>query len=50
MIRRVHAGKKCVSPEIAARLAEHLGDEALSQRELEVLRKWQQAIGIEISL
>lgn len=38
MIRQVHAGKKCIPAEIAAGLAEHLGDEALSQRELEVLQ------------
>jgi len=37
-IRSVHSGKKNVSPEIAARLAEHLGDEVLSDREIEVLR------------
>jgi DNA-binding NarL/FixJ family response regulator len=37
-IRQVHAGKRCVSPEIAAGLAEHLTDEALSEREAEVLR------------
>jgi DNA-binding NarL/FixJ family response regulator len=37
-IRQVHAGKKCVSPEIAAGLAEHLTDQALSDREAEVLR------------
>jgi DNA-binding NarL/FixJ family response regulator len=37
-IRQVHAGKKCVAPEIAAGLAEHLGDETLSEREVEVLR------------
>jgi len=37
-IRQVHAGKKCVPPEIAAGLAEHLGDESLSERETEVLR------------
>jgi len=37
-IRQVHAGKKSVSREIAAGLAEHLGDEALSEREAEVLR------------
>ena len=37
-IRRVHAGKKCVPAEIAAGLAEHLGDKALSEREVEVLR------------
>ena len=37
-IRQVHAGKKAVAPEIAAGLAEHMGDEALSGREVEVLR------------
>ena len=39
MIRRVHAGKKHVPSEVATRLAEHLGDEALSDREIEVLQK-----------
>jgi DNA-binding NarL/FixJ family response regulator len=38
VIRQVHAGKKCIPPEIAAGLAEHLGDESLSEREIEVLR------------
>ncbi len=37
MIRQVHAGKRCVPPEIAAGVAEHLGETALSQREVEVL-------------
>lgn len=37
-IRQVHAGKKSVPAEIAAGLAEHFGDEALSGREIEVLR------------
>ena len=37
-IRQVHAGRKIVPPEIAAGLAEHLGDESLSDREVEVLR------------
>ena len=37
-IRQVHAGKKCVSPEIAVALAEHLSDESLSEREVDVLR------------
>jgi len=36
-IRQVHAGKKSVSPEILAGIAEHLGDEPLSEREVEVL-------------
>src|ERR1700689_320239 len=39
MIRRVHSGKKHIPPEVAAHLAEHLGDEALSKREIEVLQK-----------
>jgi DNA-binding NarL/FixJ family response regulator len=39
MIRRVHAGKKHIPPEIAAHLAEHMGDEALSKREVDVLQR-----------
>lgn len=38
-IRKVHAGKKHIPPEVAAQLAEHLGDEPLSKREIEVLQK-----------
>jgi DNA-binding NarL/FixJ family response regulator len=38
VIRQVHAGKKRVPPEIAASLAEHLSDEALTEREIDVLR------------
>jgi DNA-binding NarL/FixJ family response regulator len=37
-IRQVHAGKRRVPPEIAAKIAEHLSDESLTQREVEVLR------------
>jgi len=37
-IRKVHAGKKCFSPQIAAGLVEHLGSEILSKREVDVLR------------
>src|SRR5580765_7258694 len=37
-IRQVHAGKKRIPPELAAQLAEHLGDETLTPREIEVLR------------
>ena len=37
-IRRVHAGQKCISPEIAAGLAEHMSDEDLRGREVDVLR------------
>jgi DNA-binding NarL/FixJ family response regulator len=39
MIRRVHAGKKHIPPEIAAHLAEHMGEESLSKREVDVLQK-----------
>ena len=39
MIRQVHAGKKCVPAEIAAGLVEHLGEEGLSKREVEVLQQ-----------
>lgn len=38
LIRSVHAGGRHVPPEVAARLAEHLGEETLTSRELEVLR------------
>lgn len=38
VIRSVHSGRRHVPPEVAARLAEHLGDEDLTTRELEVLR------------
>ena len=37
MIRQVYAGKKCIPPPVAAHLAEHFGDEALTSREVEVL-------------
>ena len=36
-IRSVHSGKKHVPAEVAARLAEHLNEEELTPRELEVL-------------
>jgi DNA-binding NarL/FixJ family response regulator len=38
VIRSVHSGKRHVPPEVAARLAEHLGEDDLTTRELEVLR------------
>jgi len=38
VIRSVHAGHRHVPPDVAARLAEHLGDDDLTTRELEVLR------------
>jgi DNA-binding NarL/FixJ family response regulator len=37
-IRQVHGGKRVVPQEIAAGLMEHLGDESLSEREVDVLR------------
>jgi len=38
MIRAVHAGQKRIPPDIAAELAEHATDDALSKREIDVLR------------
>jgi len=37
-VRAVHAGRKCISPEVAAQLVDHAGEEELSAREIEVLR------------
>jgi DNA-binding NarL/FixJ family response regulator len=37
-IRQVHAGRKQVSREVAAQLAEHIADEPLTDREIDVLR------------
>ncbi|HZW97110.1 MAG TPA: response regulator transcription factor [Candidatus Eremiobacteraceae bacterium] len=39
VIRQVHAGKRRIPPEIAAHLAEHFTDEALTGREIEVLQQ-----------
>jgi DNA-binding NarL/FixJ family response regulator len=36
-IRQVHAGRKCVTAEVAADVAKHVSDEALTERELDVL-------------
>src|SRR5258705_6406357 len=38
VIRQVYAGKKRVPPEVAAQLAEHMSDEGLTPREIDVLR------------
>jgi DNA-binding NarL/FixJ family response regulator len=38
IIRAVHAGQKRIPPDIAAELAEHAADDALSPREIDVLR------------
>ena len=39
VIRQVHSGKRKIPAEIAADLAEHYSDDALSDREVEVLRQ-----------
>src|SRR6476661_2609270 len=36
VIRSVHAGRRHIPPDVAARLAEHLGDDNLTARELDV--------------
>lgn len=38
-IRAVHSGKRRVPPEIATEIAEHVADDALTVREVEVLRR-----------
>ncbi|HET9448067.1 MAG TPA: response regulator transcription factor [Steroidobacteraceae bacterium] len=38
-IRAVHSGKRRVPPEIATEIAEHVADDALTLREIEVLRR-----------
>ena len=37
-IREIHAGKKFIPPEIVSTLAQHLGEHALTPREIEVLQ------------
>lgn len=39
VIRKVHAGQKRIPPAIASQLAEHMSDENLTEREVEVLRE-----------
>ena len=39
VIRQVHAGKKRIPAEIAAQLAEHMGEELLTAREVQVLQQ-----------
>jgi DNA-binding NarL/FixJ family response regulator len=38
VIRQVHAGKKRIPSEVAAHLAEHMGEETLTAREIDVVR------------
>ena len=37
-VRQVHAGRKRIPQEVAAHLAEHIGDERLTEREIDVLQ------------
>jgi len=39
VIRQVNQGKKRVPPEVASQLAQHMGEESLTAREIEVLRE-----------
>lgn len=39
VIRQVHDGKKRIPPEVASQLLEHMSDQGLTQREVEVLRE-----------
>jgi DNA-binding NarL/FixJ family response regulator len=39
VIRQVHAGHKRIPPRLAAQLAEHMSDEDLTSREIEVLKQ-----------
>jgi DNA-binding NarL/FixJ family response regulator len=38
-IRIVDSGRRRIPPEVAAELADHLADDALSEREMEILRQ-----------
>jgi DNA-binding NarL/FixJ family response regulator len=38
-IRAVHAGRRRIPPEIATELAEHFTQDALTEREIQILRK-----------
>ena len=54
-IRVVHSGKRRVPGEIAAQIAEHVADDALSEREIEVLRcvaagKSNKLIAVELAI
>lgn len=54
-IRAVHAGRKHIHGPVAEKLAEHMGSEKLSERELQVLEevaagKRNKEIGVELSI
>src|SRR5262249_37339853 len=38
-IRTVHSGRRYIPPEIAAELADHVADDSLTDREVEILRR-----------
>jgi DNA-binding NarL/FixJ family response regulator len=38
-IRTIHAGRRCIPAEIAADIAEHVVDDSLTDREVEILRR-----------
>jgi len=39
VIRQVNAGKKRIPPQVASQLAQHMGEEPLTAREIDVLRE-----------
>ena len=39
IIRKVHEGRRHIPPEVASQLAEHMGQDFLSRREIEVLER-----------
>ncbi len=39
VIRQVHAGRKRIAPEVAAHIVEHMGEEDLTNREIQVLQQ-----------
>jgi DNA-binding NarL/FixJ family response regulator len=54
-IRLVHSGRRCVPPEIAMDIAEHVMNDALTERETQVLRrvaagKSNKLIGVELDI
>ena len=54
-IRAVNAGRRRIPPEIAAELADHVTEDALSEREIEVLRRVaagnsNKIIGVQLSV
>jgi DNA-binding NarL/FixJ family response regulator len=38
-IRAIHAGKRRVPPEIATEIAEHVADDSLTEREIEIIKR-----------